>query len=128
MRPPRKLVTSRLVNPRRSRPRLAILAFCSYRTLKLGYGCGFQVLSQAKQFACLGRKNLATHQDLPYGKIPDGIFLQAGTRGARLCLRQNSHIAPSFKSCRKQSSLLAWAEKINPRRKAGVKFFAPTRT
>jgi len=49
--------------------------------------------------------------DLPSGKIRDGIFLQAGLAvfAFRGCARSNKNIAAPFKSCRKQSSLLAWA-------------------
>ena len=50
------LVTSWLVDPRRSRPRLAVFAFRGYRTLKQKHRCAFQVLSRAKQFARLGIK------------------------------------------------------------------------
>ena len=45
--------------------------------------------------AIFTNKNCPVQTDLGFGKIPDGIFLHPGTRGTRLCLRQNSYIAPS---------------------------------
>jgi len=36
----------------------------------------------------------------PYGKFSDENFLRAGPRRARLCLWQNSHMAPGFESRR----------------------------
>ena len=39
--------------------------------------------------------------DLPFRHFPDGKCFGAGARRARLCLRQNSHMAPPFKSRRK---------------------------
>ena len=65
---------------------------------------------------------------LPSGKIPDGIFLQAGLAVFALrerypFMRANKNIAPPFKSLRRQSSLPASPKTKKPAFEQVSKYF-----
>ena len=73
-------------------------------------------IKKAPQTALL---NFRRGRDSPFRHFPDGKCYRAGPRGVRLCLRQNSHIAPGFESRRNAKQLALLHPKKLTLRKGG---------